>query len=46
MNIKKRFFAFGCSYTHWNLNPTWADFIGINFEEYYNLEKKIASFLD
>ena len=37
MNIKKRFFAFGCSYTHWNLNPTWADFIGINFEEYYNL---------
>jgi hypothetical protein len=37
MNIKKRFFAFGCSYTYWNLNPTWADFIGINFEEYYNL---------
>jgi hypothetical protein len=37
MNIKNRFFAFGCSYTHWNLNPTWADFVGINFEEYYNL---------
>jgi hypothetical protein len=39
MNIKNRFFAFGCSYTNWNLNPTWADFIGINFEEYYNLGK-------
>jgi len=39
MNLKKRFFAFGCSYTNWNLNPTWADFIGINFEEYYNLGK-------
>ena len=39
MNLKKRFFAFGCSYTYWNLNPTWADFIGINFEEYYNLGK-------
>ena len=31
-----RFFAFGCSYTNWP-HPTWADFIGINFEEYYNL---------
>ena len=39
MNLKKRFFAFGCSYTHWSANPTWADFIGINFEEYYNLGK-------
>lgn len=39
MNTKKRFFAFGCSYTKWDLNPTWADFIGINFEEYYNLGK-------
>ena len=39
MNLKNRFFAFGCSYTLWDLNPTWADFIGINFEEYYNLGK-------
>ena len=33
-----RFFAFGCSYTNWP-HPTWADFIGINFEEYYNYGK-------
>jgi hypothetical protein len=34
---KKRFFSFGCSFTKdWNC-PTWADFIGIQFDEYYNL---------
>jgi hypothetical protein len=33
--MKKRCFAFGCSYTKW-LWPTWADFIGKNFDEYYN----------
>jgi hypothetical protein len=33
-----RFFAFGCSYTNWP-HPTWADFIGINFQEYYNYGK-------
>jgi len=32
-----RCFAFGCSFTHWFYWPTWADFIGINFDEYYNL---------
>jgi hypothetical protein len=31
----KRFFAFGCSYTGYSW-PTWADFVGVNFEEYYN----------
>ncbi len=34
---KKRFFSFGCSFTKdWGC-PTWADFIGIQFDEYYNL---------
>jgi hypothetical protein len=33
---KSRFFAFGCSYTMWPDSPTWADFIGINFEKYHN----------
>ena len=33
---KSRFFAFGCSYTYWKDNPTWADFIGINYDKYYN----------
>lgn len=32
----KRCFAFGCSFTHWYFWPTWADFIGVNFEKYYN----------
>ena len=31
----KRCFAFGCSYTSYSY-ATWADLIGINFEEYYN----------
>jgi len=34
--MKKRFFAFGCSYTK-SWSPTWADYIGINFDEYVNL---------
>lgn len=33
--MNKRCFAFGCSFTKWRY-PTWADFIGYNFEEYYN----------
>lgn len=33
--MKKRCFAFGCSYTSYSY-ATWADLIGINFEEYYN----------
>lgn len=33
----RRCFSFGCSFTHWFYWPTWADFIGINYEEYYNL---------
>jgi hypothetical protein len=32
---KKRFFAFGCSYTC-HIAGTWADYIGSNFKEYYN----------
>lgn len=32
-----RCFAFGCSFTHWFYWPTWADYIGIGYEEYYNL---------
>jgi hypothetical protein len=31
----KRCFVFGCSYTHYSY-ATWADLIGINFNEYYN----------
>lgn len=33
-----RFFAFGCSFTelHW---PTWADILGLSFNEYYNYGK-------
>jgi hypothetical protein len=40
---KSRFFAFGCSYTSWSHNPTWADFIGINYDKYYNFGKPGAS---
>lgn len=38
----KRFFAFGCSFTkhHW---PTYADFVAVNYDEYYNLGKGGAS---
>lgn len=32
----KRCFAFGCSFTHWYYWPTWADFIGVNSESYFN----------
>lgn len=33
--MSKRFFSFGCSFTSlwW---PTWNDYIGLNFDEYYN----------
>lgn len=34
-DMMKRFFAYGCSFTKWDY-PTWADFIGVNFTEYYN----------
>jgi hypothetical protein len=37
-----RCFAFGCSITDWTW-ATCADFIGINFDEYYNLGKPGAS---
>lgn len=33
--MKKRFIAFGCSYTSF-CYPTWADYIGVGFDEYYN----------
>jgi hypothetical protein len=35
---KKRFFAFGCSYTS-HICGTWADYISSNFEEYYNFAR-------
>ncbi len=35
--MKKRFFSFGCSFTKSWETPTWADYIGIEFEEFYNL---------
>jgi hypothetical protein len=37
-----RCFAFGCSFTNW-FYPTWADFIGYNFDEYYNYAKGATS---
>jgi len=40
--MKRRFFAFGCSYTLY-CYPTWADFIGINFDEHYNYGRSGAS---
>lgn len=30
-----RLFAFGCSFTHYNW-PTWADLLGMQFDEFYN----------
>jgi hypothetical protein len=35
-NNIQRFFSFGCSFTNY-FYPTWADFIGINYTNYYNL---------
>ncbi len=32
----KRFFAFGCSFTYYSY-PTWADIVGSQYDEYYNL---------
>ena len=32
----ERCFAFGCSFTHWYYWPTWADFVAVNSENYYN----------
>lgn len=40
--MKKRFFAFGCSYTR-SWGATWADFIGVNFDEYANFGRGGAS---
>ena len=34
--MNKRFFSFGCSFTNWKW-PTWNDYIGLNFDEYYSL---------
>jgi len=39
---KTRCFSFGCSYTEW-LWPTWADFIGSNFDTYTNFGRGGAS---
>lgn len=32
---KKRLFTFGCSFTQYKW-PTWADILGLNFDEFYN----------
>jgi len=40
--MNKRFFAFGCSYTNY-FWPTWADFIGSNFNIYANFGRGGAS---
>jgi len=40
--MKRRFFAFGCSYTLY-CYPSWADFIGVNFDEHYNYGRSGAS---
>lgn len=37
-----RFFAFGCSYTRYAY-ATWADYVGVNFEKYYNYGRGGAS---
>lgn len=37
-----RFFAFGCSYTRYAY-ATWADYVGVNFDEYYNYGRGGAS---
>ena len=34
----KRFFSFGCSFSSWYW-PTWNDYIGVNFKEYYNFAR-------
>lgn len=34
----KRLFTYGCSFTKWDY-PTWADIIGVNFDEHYNRGK-------
>lgn len=31
----KRLFAFGCSYTKY-VYPTWSDYLGVTFDQYYN----------
>ena len=33
--MNKRLFTFGCSFTSWHW-PTWNDYIGLNFDEYYS----------
>ena len=33
--MNKRLFTFGCSFTKWSW-PTWNDYIGLSFDEYYN----------
>lgn len=39
---KGRCFAFGCSFTQW-FYPTWADYIGQNYDEFYNYGKGALS---
>lgn len=40
--VGKRFISFGCSYTGY-VTATWADYIGANFEQYYNFGQGGAS---
>ena len=41
--MKTRCFAFGCSFTHYWIWPTWADMAGVNFDEFYNCGMSGAS---
>lgn len=41
-NNKNRLFVFGCSLTSYNW-PSWADYIGVNYKEYYNYGRAGAS---
>lgn len=40
--MNKRLFAFGCSYVSYRY-PTWADYLGVEFDEYYNYGRSGSS---
>ena len=43
--MSKRLFTFGCSFTSWKW-PTWNDYIGLNFDEYYSIQGVVTDFQD
>ena len=43
--MNKRFIAFGCSFTNYDW-ATWADIIGVNFDDYLNFGKPSGSNMD